>query len=350
MVRRLTRTVGFGDSMFQPSMTGVQFAMALDIDDRMTDDEGGARMVVTRMAGLAFMFASGLSLACGSVAPASEVAAPQEGAAIGISGLVGQLSGMAWAEEIDAAQALIEQQRPHHDQTTPEWLLAASWLGRGASFAARWDVAERYAREAHDGSVALLDVRELDLDSQLPLALGAGIEVLGQAQDARGDRAGAIAYLDAQRDRYRGTSIETRIQKNALLLGLEGQPFPVLDVEHYIGAPLPSVGSLRGSVVVAFFWAHWCSNCKRQLPVLEQLHETYGDRGLAIVGPTQLYGYVAGGRGATPEQELEFLRGAYQERYPIPSWMSVPVSQQSCTPPDAASSAAANTPARGARR
>ena len=278
-------------------------------------------MLVRRIVGLPFVVASVLSLACG-------FAAPPEGAAIEISELVGQLRDMAWAEEVDAAQALIELQRPHHDQSSLEWLLAASWLGRGASFAERWQVAEQYAREAHDGSVALLDERELDADSQLPLALGAGIEVLGQAQDARGDRAGAVDYLAAQRERYRGTSIETRIQKNALLLGLEGQPFPMLDVEHYLGEPLPSSDSLTGKVVVAFFWAHWCPDCHRQLPILEQLHETYGDRGLVIVGPTQLYGYVARGLDATPEEELKFLRGAYQQRYPIPSWMSVPVSQQ----------------------
>ena len=285
-------------------------------------------MVVKRIAGLTFVFAAVLSLACGSAAPATEVAAAPEGSPIAIAELVGQLRDMAWAEQVDAAQALIEQQRPHHDQSLPEWLLAASWLGRGASFAERWEVAERYAREAHDGSIALLDERELDADSQLPLALGAGIEVLGQARDARGDRAGAVEFFAAQRERYRGTSIETRIQKNALLLGLEGRPFPVLDVEHYLGEPLPSTDSLKGKVVVAFFWAHWCPDCKRQLPILEQLHETYGDRDLAILGPTQLYGYMARGEDATPEQELEFLRGAYQERYPIPSWMSVPVSQQ----------------------
>ena len=285
-------------------------------------------MAVKRIMGLAFVLASVVSLACGSTAPVAEVAVPQEGAALEISELVGQLRDMAWAEEVDAAQALIEQQRPHHNQASAGWLLGASWLGRGASFAERWDVAEQYAREAHDGSVALLDERDLDAENQLPLALGAGIEVLGRAQDAKGDQTGAVEFLTTQRARYRGTSIETRIQKNALLLGLEGQPFPVLDVEYSLGAPLPSADSLKGKVVVAFFWAHWCPDCKRQLPILEQLHETYGDRGLAIVGPTQLYGYVARGQDATPEEELEFLRGAYQERYPIPSWMSVPVSQR----------------------
>jgi len=112
------------------------------------------------------------------------------------------------------------------------------------------------------------------------------------------------------------------------LLSLTGQPFPVLDVDHHLGEALPSADSLKGQGVVAFFWAHWCGDCKQQLPILEQLHENYGERGVAILGPTQLYGYVSRGQDATPEQELAYLRGAYQERYPIPSWMSVPVSQQ----------------------
>ena len=284
-------------------------------------------MVVKSIAGLALVVVSVLSLACGSAAPAAQVAAVP-GSAIEISELVAQLRDMAWAEQVDAAQALIEQQRPHHDQASVSWLLAASWLGRGASFAERWDVAEQYAREAHDGSVALLDERDLDADGQLPLALGAGIEVLAHVQDGRGDRASAVEFLRAQREHYRGTSIETRIQKNVLLLSLEGQPFPVLDVEHHLGEPLPSADSLKGQVVVAFFWAHWCGDCKQQLPILEQLHENYADRGVAILGPTQLYGYTSRGQDATPEQELAYLRGAYQERYPIPSWMSVPVSQQ----------------------
>ena len=285
-------------------------------------------MMVGRIAGVACVVVGVLSLACGFPPVETEVAAPESGSPIDISELVGQMRDMAWAEDVDSAQELIEEQRPHQDVTTPGWLLAASWLSRGASFAERWEVAERYAREAHEGSVVLLGERDLDAEGQLPLALGAGIEVLGRAQVARGDRAGAVEFLHAQRKRYIGTSIETRIQKNVLLLSLEGQPFPVLDVEQHLGEPLPSADSLQDKVVVAFFWAHWCGDCKQQLPILEQLHQDYGERGLAIVGPTQLYGYVSRGQDATPEQELAYLRGAYQKRYPIPTWMSVPVSPQ----------------------
>ena len=285
-------------------------------------------MQMTRIMGFAVVFVAVLSVACGPAPAETEVGATPQGSPVEISELVGQLRDMAWAEEIDAAQELIEQQRPHQDVSSARWLVAASWLGRGASFAERWDVAERYAREAYDGSLVLLDERDLDEERQLPTALGAGVEVLGRALDARGDRAGAVEFLRAQRERYEGTSIETRIQKNVLLLSLEGQPFPVLDVEDHVGDPLPSADSLKGKVVVAYFWAHWCPDCKQQEPILAQLHENYGERGLAIVGPTQLYGYISRGQDATPQQELAYLRGAYQEQYPIPSWMSVPVSQQ----------------------
>jgi thiol-disulfide isomerase/thioredoxin len=292
-------------------------------------------MVTRIFAGITLVAGVALSAACGSApmdgqpvaGDAAAAADAPSSAPTDIAEVVGQLRDMAWAGQVDEARALIEEQRPHQDTASADWLLAASWLGRGASFAEEWDVAEQYAQEARDGSEALLSVRDLDADAQLPLALGAGIEVLGQARDARGDNAGAVEFLGEARERYRGTSIETRIQKNALLLGLAGQPFPELDVEDHLGPALPSTDSLQGKVVVAFFWAHWCPDCKRQLPALQQLHDTYGDQ-VAIIGPTQLYGYVSRGEDATPEQELAYLRGEYQERFPLPDWMSVPISQQ----------------------
>ena len=288
---------------------------------------------MSRWAVGASLVVSGLLIgACGSqsgsgVADAVPVPETPAQAVLEPAELVAQMSDLAWAEEVDAAEALIESQRPHHDEASPHWLLAVSWLGRGASFAERWDVAERYAREAFEGSAALLGARELDADRELQLALGAGIEVLGHAMDAAGDREGAVEFLSDQREAYRGTSVEMRIQKNALLLSLEGQPFPVLDVEEYVGAPLPTAESLEGKVVIAFFWAHWCPDCKRQLPVLDRLHEEHGDE-IAIIGPTQFWGYTSRGQDATPEEELAYLRGEYNEQSPIPEWMSVPVSQQ----------------------
>ncbi|MEO8074757.1 MAG: TlpA disulfide reductase family protein [Acidobacteriota bacterium] len=283
--------------------------------------------MVTRI--LWLVTAASLCMACGTEpkSRSGPASAPAAAAPNALKELIGQVRDMALAKQVDEARSLIEAQRPNQDTSSPDWLLAVSWLGRGAGFAERWDVAEQYASEARDGSVALLSTRDLDAERQLPLALGAGIEVLGLARSARGDRLGAVRFLHDEREHFRGTSIESRIQKNALLLSLKGQPFPVLDVQEHLGPELPSADSLRGKVVVVFFWAHWCPDCKRQLPVLEQLHTKHGDQ-VAMIGPTQLFGLAARGEDATPEQELAYLRGAYQQQHPIPDWMSIPVSQR----------------------
>ena len=241
-------------------------------------------------------------------------------------GLVSEMSDLAWAGEVDRARDILEARRVDSGQPTAEWLAAVSWLARGASFAERWDLAERYASEAYEGSLALLEERTLDAERFLPTALGAGIEVLGHTYDAQGDRARAVTLLSAARREYAGTSIETRIQKNFLLLSLEGKPFPALEIDDYLGPPPPAPEDLRGKVVLFYFWAHWCPDCKRQEPVLRELYEEYHDRGLVIVGPTQLYGFVSRGQTATPEEELAYLNGDYTAQYPIPSWMGVPIS------------------------
>jgi len=110
------------------------------------------------------------------------------------------------------------------------------------------------------------------------------------------------------------------------LLSLQGKPFPDLEVDHYLGLPPPAPDDLKGKVVLFYFWAHWCPDCKRQEPVLKALYEEYHDRGLVIVGPTQLYGFVSRGQTATPEEELAYLNGDYTAQFPIPSWMGVPLS------------------------
>jgi thiol-disulfide isomerase/thioredoxin len=240
--------------------------------------------------------------------------------------LISEMSDLAWAGEVDEARVLLEASRADSGQPTAEWLAAVSWMARGASFAERWDIAERYASEAYEGSLALLKERTLDAERFLPTALGAGIEVLGHTYDAQGDRPRAVNFLSTARQEFAGTSIETRIQKNFLLLSLEGKPFPALEVDHYIGSPPPTPDELRGKVVLFFFWAHWCPDCKRQEPVLRELYEEYHDQGLVIVGPTQLYGYVSRGTAATPEEELAYINGEYKEQYPIPPWMGVPIS------------------------
>lgn len=48
-------------------------------------------------------------------------------------------------------------------------------------------------------------------------------------------------------------------------------------------APL-TMAALRGRVVLLDVWTYSCVNCRRTLPFLRALHETYEDRGLTVVG------------------------------------------------------------------
>ncbi len=65
--------------------------------------------------------------------------------------------------------------------------------------------------------------------------------------------------------------------------------------EQMIGKPLDlkftamdgssvDLGALRGKVILLDFWATWCPDCLREMPVLRKTYQKYKDKGLAVVG------------------------------------------------------------------
>ncbi len=204
------------------------------------------------------------------------------------------------------ADAMLQKYRTEHG-VTPEMLEALSWLGRGSLAAKQLDKAQAYAVETQRLALEQLKNRPLDAEVHLPLALGAAIEVQGQVLNERGDRSGAVAFLRKQLAAYRGTSIRARIQKNINLLNLEGKAAPALDEREYLGGKPVPLTSLKGQPVLLFFWAHWCGDCKEEGPILAQIEKEYANKRLAVVAPTQRYGYVARGEEAGPAEELKYI-------------------------------------------
>ena len=210
---------------------------------------------------------------------------------------------------------------------TPEMLEALSWLGRGALAAGQWDKAEVYALETRDLALEALEGRSVDEEPHLPIALGAAIEVYAQVTAERGARTEAVSFLNRALETYEGTSLEKRIQKNIHLLSLEGKPAPPIDVSEHLGPTPPTLDALKGKVVILFFWAHWCGDCKIQGPVLARLVARYGRQGLTVLAPTQRYGYVAGGQSATADEEAGYIDQVRRTYYDVLAGQSVPLSE-----------------------
>ena len=242
------------------------------------------------------------------------------------AGIVDDVRALVAQGQFPAASASLKSYRAQHG-ATPELLEAISWMARGAFAFKRLDQAEAYAEETQRLTAAQLKSRSLDSDHHLAIALGAAIEVEANVRAERGDRAGAVTLLRRELATYRATSIAARIQKNINLLTLEGKPAPALDGREYLGVkPLP-LAALKGKPVLLFFWAHWCSDCKAEEPLLARLRREYASKGLAVIAPTQRYGYAARGEDATAAAELKYIdeirHGFYSDLLDVP----VPVSE-----------------------
>jgi thiol-disulfide isomerase/thioredoxin len=211
---------------------------------------------------------------------------------------------------------------------TPELLEALSWLGRGALEANQYDQAEGYAAETRKLAVQELAKRKMDDERHLPIALGASIEIHAQVLAARGARGEAVVFLRHELAAYRNTSIVTRIQKNINLLSLEGKPAPPLEVAQWLGPKPVPLDQLKGRPILLFFWAHWCGDCKAEVPELARLVAQYQSTGLVLIGPTQHYGYAAGGGDAPSDQETRYIDTIRNRYYAALPEMSVPLSEE----------------------
>jgi thiol-disulfide isomerase/thioredoxin len=252
--------------------------------------------------------------------------------------LASALIGVASAEIIDDVRAALAQRNFSAAESdlntyraqrgvTAEYVEAYSWMARAALDARQYDEAAAYAKQTKVLAVEQLKRRALDAEPHLPLALGASFEVQAQTLAARGQRTQAMAVLQVALRGYGATSIRERLQKNLNLLSFEGKPAPALKSDQYLGSKPPLLTQLKGSPVLLFFWAHWCGDCKAEAPIITQLRSEFASKGLAVLGPTRLYGYTAQVENAAPRDELAYIDAVRKRFYGGLLDMPVPISK-----------------------
>jgi thiol-disulfide isomerase/thioredoxin len=249
-----------------------------------------------------------LAVAPQDVPPAAEYGQPAT------PQIVAQVQFALQRGDLGSAGALVQQYRRLHGDT-PEALQALSWVARGQLAAGQNAQAFQTAEEIRRMSQAALGTRALDAEPHLPLALGAAYEVEANSLFQQNKREQALLLLKKAAKFWQGTSLVDRLQKNINLMTLQGRPMPALLATEWIGQKPSPVSILRGKVVLLFFWAHWCPDCKADAPVMAKLAREFEPAGLVIMAPTRRYGYTASDEHAAPAVENSFIQRVFDHYY-----------------------------------
>jgi thiol-disulfide isomerase/thioredoxin len=209
-----------------------------------------------------------------------------------------------------------------------EYVDALSWVGRGELETGNLEQASKTSQETQKLALQLLKNSKLDLQPHLANGLGAAFEVQAQALSKQGQSPKAVLLLRQAIRTYGQTSIRARLQKNLNLLVLLGKPAPALAITEYLGVKPQPLSALKGSVVLLFFWAHWCSDCKAEEPVIARLQAELPPHDFIVVAPTQRYGYAGAQDYVTPRQETQYIEAVRQRYYSQLSGVAVPISKQ----------------------
>jgi thiol-disulfide isomerase/thioredoxin len=141
-----------------------------------------------------------------------------------------------------------------------------------------------------------------------------------------GARSEAVYLLQRALETYRDAPLRQRIEADIRLFSLEGHPAPHLQTGVAIGARVPTMKELDGKVVLLFFWAHWCADCKAESAMVAALLDKYR----AQVRPRRADATVwirFRGPTSTPDRELRHIVQVRDTSYAFMRKESVPVTE-----------------------
>jgi thiol-disulfide isomerase/thioredoxin len=98
----------------------------------------------------------------------------------------------------------------------------------------------------------------------------------------------SVSLKRADADRLFGVVLAPRPDEDGVqrmrYVGASAPPFAALKAVQ--GAIGPTLGALRGKVVVIEFWSPWCVACRMLVPQMNEWHARYAAQGAEVIGIT----------------------------------------------------------------
>jgi ketosteroid isomerase-like protein/thiol-disulfide isomerase/thioredoxin len=182
------------------------------------------------------------------------------------------------AGDLASAESLLEEYKASSG-TDAAYIVAASWVARGAALMHDWTAAEHYSAIAREMTAHATD-------SDLLYALGSALEVHAQVLDAQGKKQEASDFMDAQLRLHADApvSFRCRLYKRRNLIALAGQRAPAITADDGT-AWKPA----EGQPAVLFLWANYCGDCLGQEPALARFWQKYRGQGIRLAAITRVY-------------------------------------------------------------
>ena len=118
----------------------------------------------------------------------------------------------------------------------------------------------------------------------------------------------SVGLYESLRRKYADKQDEIERALAAKASGEQSSP-PELVAAEWIGEEQPlKLAELRGRVVLLDFWYEWCAPCRAEFPALSGWQKKYKERGLVVVGLTDLQGTLHADAEKTREEKLDYLR------------------------------------------
>ncbi|MCX6612041.1 MAG: TlpA disulfide reductase family protein [Acidobacteria bacterium] len=178
-----------------------------------------------------------------------------------------------------------------------ECAAALSWLARGAQMLGQPQSTAKYI--AATKKILATNPKE---DAFLRTAIGATIETEARLLATNRKLDQAIRLLRNELPKATSFPVKARIQKTLNILTLEAKPAPGYDP------------ALKGKPTLLFLWAHWCSDCKAQVPAIAEIAAKFGTT-IHLIAPTTRYETVPNIENPTEQQENDHIEKVWRESY-----------------------------------